>query len=128
MWNYKLSLKFRAKIKEQFVTYDINHANEQVTAIVPLFSNPKNNSPQSVRSLHFTLPHKLMLEAGNLKWKCFFAFNSWTFIDLKFDIVCNISICMEFLGIHIHKMKITVKPPSLTTSLLYDYLQHLTDI
>ena len=24
--------------------------------IVPLFSNPKNNSPQSVRSLHFTLP------------------------------------------------------------------------
>ena len=32
---------------------------------------------------------------------------------------------MEFLGIHIHKMNITVKPPSLTTSLLYDYLQHL---
>ena len=33
---------------------------------------------------------------------------------------------MEFLGIHIHKMNITVKPLSLTTSLLYDYLQHLT--
>ena len=45
--------------------------SEQVTATVPLFSNPKNNSPQSVRSLHFTLPRKLMLEAGNLKWKCF---------------------------------------------------------
>ena len=23
MWNYKLTLKFRTKIKEQFVTYDI---------------------------------------------------------------------------------------------------------
>ena len=33
---------------------------------------------------------------------------------------------MEFLGIHVHKMNITVKPPSLTTSLLYNYLQHLT--
>ena len=43
------------------------HANEQVTTIVPLFSNPENNSPQSVHSLHFTLPRKLMLEAGNLK-------------------------------------------------------------
>ena len=24
MWNYEFRLKFRAKIKEQFVTYDIN--------------------------------------------------------------------------------------------------------
>ena len=24
MWNYKLTLKFRAKIKEEFVTYDIS--------------------------------------------------------------------------------------------------------
>ena len=39
---------------------------------------------------------------------------------------CNISSCMEFLGIHIHKMNIAVKPPSLTTSLVYDHLQHLT--
>ena len=30
-----------------------------------------------------------------------FALNSWTFIDLKFDIVCNISICMGLLGVHI---------------------------
>ena len=36
--------------------YCFHHANEYVTIIVPLFSNPKNNSPQSVRSLHFTLP------------------------------------------------------------------------
>ena len=43
------------------------HANEQVTTIVPLFSNPKNSSLQSVCSLHFTLPRKLMLEAGNIK-------------------------------------------------------------
>ena len=32
------------------------HANEYVTTILPLFSNLKNNSPQSVLSLHFTLP------------------------------------------------------------------------
>ena len=47
--------------------------------------------------------------------KVFLALHSWTFIDLQFDIVCNISICMEFLGIHIHKMNIAVKPPSPTT-------------
>ena len=29
--------------------------------MVPLFSNPKNNSPQSVRSLHFTLPRFVLL-------------------------------------------------------------------
>ena len=55
----------------QTADYCFHHANEQVTTIVPMFSNPKNNSPQSVRSQHFTLPRKLMLEAGNLKWKCF---------------------------------------------------------
>ena len=33
-----------------------HHANYNVTTIVPLCSNPKNNSPQSVYSLHFTLP------------------------------------------------------------------------
>ena len=33
---------------------------------------------------------------------------------------------MEFLGIHILKMNITVKPPSPTTSLVYDHLQHFT--
>ena len=32
---------------------------EHVTIIVPLFSNPKNNSPQAVRSLHFRLPHSI---------------------------------------------------------------------
>ena len=32
------------------------HANEYVTTILPLFSNLKNNSPQSVLSLDFTLP------------------------------------------------------------------------
>ena len=37
-------------------TIVFHHANEYVTTIVPLFSNPKNNSPQSARSLHFTLP------------------------------------------------------------------------
>ena len=33
---------------------------------------------------------------------------------------------MEFLGIHIHKMNITVKPLSPTTLLVYDHLHHLT--
>ena len=28
MWNYKLTLKFHAKIKEQFVTYDIKPVTE----------------------------------------------------------------------------------------------------
>ena len=28
---------------------------------------------------------------------------------LKFDTVCNISVCMEFTG-NIHKLNITVKP------------------
>ena len=42
--------------KVQTADYCFQHANEYVTVIVPLFSNPKNNSPQSVCSLHFTLP------------------------------------------------------------------------
>ena len=40
----------------QTADYCFHHANENMTAIVPLFSNPKNDGPQSVRSLHFTLP------------------------------------------------------------------------
>ena len=42
--------------KTQTADYCFHHANENVTTIVSLFSNRKNNSPQSVRSLHFTLP------------------------------------------------------------------------
>ena len=42
--------------KVQTADYCFHHANEYVTKIVPLFSNPKNSSLQSVRSLHFTQP------------------------------------------------------------------------
>ena len=42
--------------KTQTADYCFPNANEYVTTTVPLFSNPKNNSPQSVRGLHFTLP------------------------------------------------------------------------
>ena len=42
--------------KTQIADYCFHQANEYETTIVPWFSNPKNNSPQSVRSLHFTLP------------------------------------------------------------------------
>ena len=38
--------------KTQTTDYCFYQANEYGTTIVPLFSNPKNNSPQSVRSLH----------------------------------------------------------------------------
>ena len=38
------------------VKRSFQHANEYVRTIVPLISNPKNNSPRSARSLHFTLP------------------------------------------------------------------------
>ena len=31
-----------------------------MTTIVPLFFNPKNNSPQTVGSLHFTLPYYII--------------------------------------------------------------------
>ena len=31
----------------QTADYSFHHANENVTTTVPLFSNPKNNSPQS---------------------------------------------------------------------------------
>ena len=33
--------------KTQMADYCFHHANENVTTIVPLFSNPKNNNPQS---------------------------------------------------------------------------------
>ena len=42
----------------QTADYCFHHANENMTTIVPLFSNPKNNSPKSVGSLHLTLPHR----------------------------------------------------------------------
>ena len=51
--------------KTQTADSCFHHANEQVTTIVPLFLNPKNNSPQS--AFYKTLRCKLMLEAGNLK-------------------------------------------------------------
>ena len=47
---------FTGQFKMQTADYRFRHANEFMTTIVPLFSNPKNNSPQSVYSLHFTLP------------------------------------------------------------------------
>ena len=39
--------------KRQTADYFFHHANVNMTTIVPLFSIPKNNSPQPVRSLHF---------------------------------------------------------------------------
>ena len=42
--------------KTQTADCCFHHANEYVTTIVPLFSSTKNNSQQSVRGLHFTLP------------------------------------------------------------------------
>ena len=36
--------------KRQTADYCFHHANDNVTTIVPLFSNLKNNSPQSVRT------------------------------------------------------------------------------
>ena len=39
--------------KTQTADYFFHHANVNVTTIVPLFSIPKNKSPQPVRSLHF---------------------------------------------------------------------------
>ena len=44
-----------SQCKTQSVDYCFHH--EYMTAIVPFFSNPKNNSLQSVCSLHFTLSH-----------------------------------------------------------------------
>ena len=43
--------------KTQTAAYCFHHANQNMTTIVPLFSNPKNNSLQSVCSLHFIQPH-----------------------------------------------------------------------
>ena len=56
------SYYYTRQCKTQTADYCFHHANENVTTIVPLFSNPKNNSPQSVRSLHFTLPHYYTLK------------------------------------------------------------------
>ena len=42
----------------QTADYCFHQTNENMTTIVPLFSNPKNNSPKSVGSLHLTLPHR----------------------------------------------------------------------
>ena len=42
--------------KTRTADYCFHLPNENLTTIVPLFSNPKNNSPQSVHGLHFTLP------------------------------------------------------------------------
>ena len=39
--------------KTQTADYFFHHANVSMKTIFPLFSIPKNNSPQSVRSLHF---------------------------------------------------------------------------
>ena len=39
--------------KTQTADYFFHQANVNMRTIVPLFSSPKNNSPQSVRSLHF---------------------------------------------------------------------------
>ena len=39
--------------KTQTADYFFHHANVNMRTIVPLFSSPKNNSPQPVRSLHF---------------------------------------------------------------------------
>ena len=36
-----------SQCQTQTVDYCFHHANEYVTTIVPFFSNPKNNSPQS---------------------------------------------------------------------------------
>ena len=52
---------FSGQCKTQTMDCCFYHGNENVTTIVPLFSNPKNNSRQSVHSLHFTLPHHLSI-------------------------------------------------------------------
>ena len=50
--------------KTQTADYYFHHTNEYVTKIIPLFSNPKNNSPQSVCSLRFTLPRFVVEESS----------------------------------------------------------------
>ena len=51
----KSSIFFR-QCETQTVDYCFHHTKEKVTTIVRLFSNPKNNSPQSVRSLGLLCP------------------------------------------------------------------------
>ena len=53
------------------------------------------------------------------------ALNSWTFINLKFDIFCNISVCMEFPGQHIHKLNYS-HIVMYKCMLISDHLLHLT--
>ena len=55
--NEHWGLFVNGKCKRQTLDYCFPHKNEYVTTIVPLFSNPKNSSLQSVCSLHFTQPH-----------------------------------------------------------------------
>ena len=42
--------------------YCFHHANDNVTTIVPFFSNPENNGLQSVFSLHFVLSTNLHIK------------------------------------------------------------------
>ena len=65
--------------KVQTADYCFQHANEYVTIIVPLFSNPKNNSPQSgcsLQSAFYTAPficgRKLSLDERLLGINSFF--------------------------------------------------------
>ena len=53
------------------------------------------------------------------------ALNSWTFINLKFDVFCNISVCMEFPGQHIHKLNYS-HIVMYKCMLISDHLLHLT--
>ena len=41
----------------QTTDYSFHHANENMTTTIPLFSNPKNNSPQS--AFYAAVPHSL---------------------------------------------------------------------
>ena len=66
----------------QTADYCFHHANENVTTIVPLYSNPKNNSPQSVRSLYFTPPQ---LET----WKRSIILEYWAISLLAWDHVLH---------------------------------------
>ena len=68
--------------KTQTVDYCFHYANENVTTIVPLFSNPINSSPQSVCSLHFTLPLMTSLLRLECQQKDFFK----TKFDLQFTV------------------------------------------
>ena len=53
-----MDVPLTGQCKMQTADYCLRDANENVTTAVPLFSNPKNNSPLSVCSLLFPLPHR----------------------------------------------------------------------